>query len=467
MNYTIPSHIIKLIESYVDEAKQVNNKRPEVPPTDLTELFTNNPETKFFKVISKEKGGDVEHNFGIELVINQKTKKPTGQATIKDLKTNCEDLRNLGTLLYGNTFGVDFGGCGKTIIKNSVMVKTYTDLNGQPLDEYPIDFEEGNPSDQRIVGYYNSMKGLKVGEYAHFDQAGTVNKYDGEVIRHDGNAMQLTMSKHGSKAEFNLNINLEQNPFYLENDNIMFKGEATTPKDFENSEDNVDRRPFVIELKRFSTTNEDIKPKKGVQKEKPSDEELKSDGKEALDMILNDPTLKAAFYTQPTFLERLKAELSGKAATGTGIKPTLDLLGKYFDKQVNEKIGDGFRDNKVALFEVKQNVVITYTEGNKNKQFKLLRGIQYNAKPREHDLKDGVTKVLREDPAGKPADPFEIIVKGKTKEPDTYLCDVYKVYVSGNQPKRIPQKNVEIKFYKSEGYTPEERKPEEPKSQFK
>lgn len=471
MDYNIPSNILKLIESYVDEAKkQVNNRRPSVAPTDLTELFTNNPEIKFFKVISKQKGIEQEHNFGIEVIVNTKTNKPTGQATIKDLKSNCEDMRNLSTLLYGNTFGVDFGGCGMTKIDNTIMIKTYVDLNGQPDDEYPIDFEDDVPTDQRIQGYYNSLKALRIGEYAHFDQAGTVNKYDGEVIRNTGTAMQLTMSKHGSKAEFNLNIDLEQNPFYLDNDQIMFKGEATTPKEYDDANDSQDRKEFNIQIKSFTTTNQAPKNKKDKEpeaKEPEADEDkLKSDGKVALDMILNDPTLKAAFYTQPTFLQRLKASLSGKDATGTGIKPTLDLLKKYNTKKMDEKLGNSFKDNKVAIFEVLDDVLISY---GKNKQFRLDRGVQYNAKPRQAELGDDDNKVLREDPSGKPRDSFEIIVLDKSNEENTYICKVNKIEKTQNQIKRYPAPSkIRIKFLKSDGYVPEEKQePTKNKSQFK
>ena len=229
-------------------------------------------------------------------------------------------------------------------------------------------------------------------------------------------------------------------------------------------------KEFNIQIKSFTTTNQSPKNKKDKEpeaKEPEADEDkLKSDGKVALDMILNDPTLRAAFYTQPTFLERLKAELTGKAATGTGIKPTLDLLNKYSDREIKEKLGTGFKDNKVALFEVLDDVIINY---GKNKEFRLDRGIKYNAKPREHVLTDKNTRVLREDPSGKPSDPFEIIVLTKGDEENTYLCKVNKIEKTENQVKRYPAPSkIRIKFFNSEGYIPEEKQePTKNKTQFK
>jgi hypothetical protein len=466
MKPIIPDNILALIEHYVDEAnKQVGNKRPEVAPTDLTELFTNNPETKFFKVISKNLGVDKEHNFSVELITNPKTNKPTSQAKIKDLKSNCEDLRNLGTLLYGNTFGIDFGGCGMTKIDKVVMIKTYADQNGQPLDEYPIDYDEGEPLDKRIDSYYNIMKGLKVGEYAHFDQAGTVNKYDGEVIRHEGNAMQLTMSKHGSKKEFNLNINLEQNPFYIEDHHkIMFKGEATTPKDFETSEDNVDRKPFIIEVKRFDTTNEAPKPKKGEKKAVAGDEEkLKSDGKKAMDAILNDPLLKQAFYKQPSLWNLFKAELQGKKAAGTGILPTLQLVGDYQKKKLSERLGAEFIEGKLLHYRLtNQKVSIPYTNRNGDRvNFVREKDTNYIAKVATHEL-GADTTLNGYDDSGNVY--YQIIIRKKTDIANVFICDFIKKDETNERNENV-EKGIQITLAKSDkpdyGYKPSFK--EEPK----
>jgi hypothetical protein len=469
MNYNIPSNILKLIESYVDEAKkQVNNRRPSVAPTDLTELFTNNPEIKFFKVISKQKGVEQEHNFGIEVIVNTKTNKPTGQATIKDLKSNCQDMRNLSTLLYGNTFGVDFGGCGMTKIDNAVMIKTYVDLNGQPDDEYPIDFEEDVPTDQRIQGYYNSLKALRLGEYAHFDQAGTVNKYDGEVIRNTGTAMQLTMTKHGSKAEFNLNIDLEQNPFYLDNDQIMFKGEATTPKEYDDANDSQDRKEFNIQIKSFTTTNQPPKTKKDKKPEaekpddeKPDDEELKSDGKKAMDAILNNPLLKQAFYKQPSLWNLFKAELQGKKAPGTGILPTIQLVGDYEKKKYSEKLGADFIEGKEVKYRFGQKTSIPYVNKNgEQTSLAIDKDKNYVGRVATHEL--GVDGVMINWYGGGKVIVYSLLVKKSTGIADTYFCDLIKM--DETTERKENKEEVQVRFFKNEdsnyGYKPKLKKQE-------
>lgn len=476
MDYIIPSHILKLIESYVDEAKtQVNNRRPSVAPTDLTELFTNNPEIKFFKVISKQKGVEQEHNFGIEIIVNTKTNKPTGQAIIKDLKSNCEDMRSLGTLLYGNTFSIDFGGCGTTKIDNAIMIKTYVDLNGQPDNQYPIDFEEDVPTDQRILGYYNSLKALRIGEYAHFDQAGTVNKYDGEVIRNTGTAMQLTMTKHGSKSEFNLNIDLEQNPFYLDNDKIMFKGEATTPKDYDDGSNAQNIKEFNIQIKSFTTTNQSPKNKNGKkpEAEKPADEKpknskLKSDAKIAYDMISKDPLLRQAFYKQPTLWNLFKAELQGKKAPGTGIVPTLQLLGNYERNKYTEKLNAEFVEGRELVFKFTQKVSIPYINKNgEQKNFVREKDLTYKGKVSTHEL--GVDGIKIDGYGIGDSITYKIIVKKTTGTLNTYYCDLIKTDETTERNEH--KEEVQVRFLKNDsnpdyGYKPTFKK-EEPKQQPK
>lgn len=472
MSYNIPKKILTLIEYYVDEAsKQINNKRPEVAPVDLTEFFTNNPSIKFFKVISKNKGNDIEHNFAIEVIVNQKTNKPTGQANLKDLKTNCEDLRSLSTLLYGNTFEINFGSCGKTIIKNSVMIKTYTDFNGAPVNSYPIDFEEAEPIEKRVGVYYNLIKVLKVGEYAHIDQAGSVNKYDGEVIRHDGNAMQLTMSKHGSKSEFNLNLDLSQNPFYIEDNNIMFKGEATRPKDFDSGDDSVDREEFIIAVKSFKTTTEPVKekkPKKKIVPNEDDDEKLKSDGKKAMDIILNDPLLKQAFYKQPSLWNLFKAELQGKKAVGTGIIPTLALVNRYEVRRNTETLGAEFFEGKELYFRIlNQNVSIPYkNKYNENSSLVLEKNLNYIGKVATHEL-GANTKI--DAYLGKEKTHYNIFVKNKTGEANVFYCDIVKSddVEDGRDNKTEAQVRFIIKDAPYDGYRPLSFEKQNPKKAFK
>ena len=60
--------------------------------------------------------------------------------------------------------------------------------------------------------------------------------------------------------------------------------------------------------------------------------------------ILSDPTLKDAFYKQPTFWQTFTAELKGEKPQGNGILRALDILNKYdlrgFQNELSRKLTD-------------------------------------------------------------------------------------------------------------------------------
>ena len=74
--------------------------------------------------------------------------------------------------------------------------------------------------------------------------------------------------------------------------------------------------------------------------------EIMSDANKAFKMISDDPLLKKAFYSQPSFMDLFVAELTGKKAIGKGIYSVLDLLTRFNKKENNQKLGANFIENE-------------------------------------------------------------------------------------------------------------------------
>jgi hypothetical protein len=181
-------------------------------------------------------------------------------------------------------------------------------------------------------------------------------------------------------------------------------------------------------------------------------EKLKHDGKKAMDMILNDPNLKAAFYTQPTLWNLFVAELSGKEATGKGIVPTLDIINKYGRNKINDELGAEFKSGKNVMFSlVGGPISIPYRdeEDKPVKPFVLNSGTNYKIRVRDYTLGDNHT--VLEDGNKK----YKIIVKDKTDKEDVFNCDIIKYVDTKRGIIEYPRKNVEVLFNKeSDGYKP-------------
>ena len=172
------------------------------------------------------------------------------------------------------------------------------------------------------------------------------------------------------------------------------------------------------------------KPKK-AKEEKPNEkeeEELIDDAKVAMHLILNDPTLKKAFYSQPTLWNLFTAELSGNKATGKGILPTLDIVGSYVDKHIIERLGANFIEGETIKYEVISNP-------NQVNECKVIK--------REIEQTDAVLY----DEKNK----TKILVKNKTTISDVYFCDVKK------EVDNKIERGVKIKFFSDDthkGYNP-------------
>lgn len=186
--------------------------------------------------------------------------------------------------------------------------------------------------------------------------------------------------------------------------------------------------------------------------EQESEEEVLADANKALEMILSDPNLKDVFYKQPTFWERFKADLQGKKAQGTGIITTLNIINKYTEKRVQEKVGRGFKKNNQAKFIPMEPVSVKYRDDNNVIHTYDLPMAEDQIRVRRHEI-DDVTQVLQKTIPNSPLS-LRILVKDKTDEPNVKVCDV-QVGVVQNHRTFIDKgttPDVRIRFLDSDGY---------------
>ena len=191
--------------------------------------------------------------------------------------------------------------------------------------------------------------------------------------------------------------------------------------------------------------------------EKEKQEKIKKEktyGKKALETIVNDPTLQAAFYRQPSFWKTFMADLQGKTAPGKGIVPTLDLINGYVDKKKKEKNPDlsPFKMNRKAEFMVLETISFKDDEGN-------IRNIPANTdKPyfatnthgnyfdkNSMGSYENSNMLQSSDKENKLGFQFRIMVKPPAIKDDTFKCDI--IYNS-----KVVFKDARIRFLQSNGY---------------
>lgn len=166
--------------------------------------------------------------------------------------------------------------------------------------------------------------------------------------------------------------------------------------------------------------------------------------------IVNDPSLKKAFYKAPSFWNYLTAALNNKEARGKGIFPAYEIINNYFTSKINQKF-PGFTDkeNKSASFYLYDDVVINYKKINKDGFDKLFIEMgNHKATVRQYEPGLSDVKVLTSRNYN-----CKILVKKPTgNRPDEFLCDIY-VNKNNVEENKYVSENVRIKFLNSEGYT--------------
>ena len=459
----------KALEQYIEEARQ------EKPPTSLKPLFDDNPEAKFFGVVQRIKGGgDSEYYFELG--------DQNGYKTVKDVnkmgKTkNCLGDLNLETILYGNQVKIPFTQCGVRTINAVTSINLYASSedvkNNKILDSMEIEHSMDSSSSELVDQYYDLLKNVAVGKEIYIDSK---VKWDGIVTRKTSNQIEIELYKHGipineaddmewnvqapktekpkqkrkvSKKPIILTIDLRDNPFYEENNEIMLKGSSYNRETEETSSFTIPIKSFDVSVDQKQTRQKSTaKPEDAeIPNTYDSEEELRAEAERAYKMILNDPNLKKAFYKKPTFWNLFIGELKGKASPGKGIFPTLQLLNNYGRTKLGENLGVEFIQGKRVTFSAYNR---PYTINYEDKTFELSVGASETGVVRNYKIGDSDYVIDNKQ------DKFKIYVKEKTDVQDVFKCELIKYTMRPNEGiKNYPyQGDVYIKFQQSDGYSP-------------
>lgn len=250
--------------------------------------------------------------------------------------------------------------------------------------------------------------------------------------------------------------NSNSDNLYLENKDIVSTSDGVTYNlKFKVSVGQVNKEIVIKSIKGISILNDCFSSDEEKQDEPekaPASEEILADAEKALEMILNNPDLKDVFYKQPTFWERFKADLSGKKAQGSGIITTLNIVSKYTDKIVQEKIGKGFVKNNQAKFIPTEEVSVKYRDDKDVIHTYDLPMVEDLIRVRRHEI-DDVSQVLQKTIPNSPLS-LRILVKDKTEIPNVKTCDIQVGIVQNNRTfiSKGDTPNVRIKFLNSDGY---------------
>ena len=477
----------KLLTRFINEDRQAKSL------VSLKGLVDKNPNATYFSITQHTKGGSESEYFfklikssdGSGLLI-QDMNVGTVTGTQHGKREGCQIDAHLDNMIYGNKFSVSFGQCGTLTINNVIGAKIYTDETTAkaktPIDSIEVEHNLDKSPEDMLDTYYDMLRHLSVDQEVYFDSK---YKWDGIVTRRTSEKVEIELFQHGIPSSMNedeskviwdkpptnkggisknepkskkkpekkpltLMIDLNQNPFYIENGKMMFKADAYDK--FKN-----ERKDFIISIKSFDVSN--IKTKRKEEDPKDSvenipDDELVSMSKDAMQMILDNPDLKRAFYKHPNLWQLFKAEVNGKKAPGTGILPTLQFINKYS----NSKRIDNFELNRPATYSP-YNTPVDFHSGGKNYSIKV--GEQKSARVREYslDAKNNFTLLENKN------DKIKISVKRKANKledvEDVYVCLISKGFtksdgsiewVDGNNGR-----NIYIKFIDSDGYVAEHR----------
>lgn len=192
----------------------------------------------------------------------------------------------------------------------------------------------------------------------------------------------------------------------------------------------------------------------------PNDKKVSKDELSNLDpmevarIIAGDKNLQKAFYTQPSFWELLKAELKGKKAMGSGIITALDIIKRYKDKTIDEKLNAKFITNQKVIYRlVDYPIDIRYVnEKGATEVFERKVGVDYTSTVKSYSFKDDENEYSKYRVLENIKEKSKILVKESTEDANIFNCDIIKEYVVNDEIKSNKEENVRIKFYDSNGY---------------
>jgi hypothetical protein len=149
--------------------------------------------------------------------------------------------------------------------------------------------------------------------------------------------------------------------------------------------------------------------------------------------------------------------LTGKKAMGKGMIAAFDLIINYKDKEINEKLGANFVNEREVKFTVIDYPVdINYIEKGKNKTMEFKVGGNYNAIAKKYQMVDDdydTYKLLNNK-----TDKYNILIKEPTDTPNVFICDIVKEYNVNQEIKYKKEEDIRIKLFDSDGYKPTKTK---------
>lgn len=185
--------------------------------------------------------------------------------------------------------------------------------------------------------------------------------------------------------------------------------------------------------------------------------QLRNDGKKAMDLILNDPTLRKAFYQQPSLWKLFKGELKGKPAEGSGILPTIKLVGRYFDRVFRERMNASFIPHRIVTFRPVEYFTVPYSRNGKKFDY------AFNNVDNEGYETVVMDRKLAENWRLKSRDTsqtvrYEVEILNRSEEyQDEFIVNMTIVVKEKTEVRRFTKENVKIDIIRetSQGYLPE------------
>jgi hypothetical protein len=181
-------------------------------------------------------------------------------------------------------------------------------------------------------------------------------------------------------------------------------------------------------------------------------DKLKNDAINAFEIITKDPTLKAAFYSQPTFWQAFVAQLKGEKPKSNSILPILDILDKYnLKNDASSKFMMNFNVDKLAKFSFLRVIDVPYKTSDRTNDSKSFTTEKQDITVRRYVV-SGADKVLIKDLGDGLF--LRILVKEEVEGEDTFRCELEIGELDNKKwvNKTIGIIDANIKFFQSPGY---------------
>jgi hypothetical protein len=158
-----------------------------------------------------------------------------------------------------------------------------------------------------------------------------------------------------------------------------------------------------------------------------------------MQMIINDPLMKKAFYSQPTLWNVITSAMKGEKPRGKGIVSARDIIGKYKTGSIRRKIGknaDSFKMGRSATFKFIEEAIMINPTGQPKDKLELPITSTYRALVQNYQLNDKDLVLSSKQPR------FKLIIKKEIEG----MKDAYEVTVV----KEITTK-IGVKTYNKDG----------------